>query len=193
MDGFSKYHFKDICEDEEIVRVLHRNWFYLLQQFLLVFVVLAVVFAGIFYGPLFFPEMFGGEFKSLAAFMENFFILAIWIFSFLIWIDYYYDIWIITSERIINIEQEGMFTRKVSELRYNKIEDVTTEVTGFLPTIINYGDIKIQTAAEEEEFRFRTISDPYHIKNLIMDLQKKSEHNSTEELGEMIKEKISGE
>lgn len=119
--------------------------------------------------------------------------LAIWIYGFLIWVDYYFDIWIITSERIINIEQKGMFTRKVSELRYNKIEDITTEVTGFIPTVINYGDVRIQTAAEEAEFCFRTVSDPYHIKNIIMDLQRKNERESTDELGDMIKEKIQGE
>lgn len=148
---------------------------------------------GTFYGPLFFPEMYRGEYKAIVAFMENFFMLAIWIFSFLIWVDYYFDIWIITNERIVNIEQKGLFTRHVSELRYNKIEDITTEVTGFIPTVLNFGDVQIQTAAEQAEFRFRTISDPYHIKSVIMDLQKKTEKNSVESFGEMIKEKMSGE
>jgi hypothetical protein len=192
MDGFSKYHFRDVHDGEEIVEVLHRNWFYLFQQFIIIFIIVGVFFAGIIYLPLFSPDLFRGQYESLVAFIENFFLLAVWIYSFLIWVDYYFDIWIITTERIINIEQKGMFTRKVSELRYNKIEDITTEVTGFLPTVLNYGDVQIQTAAEESEFLFRTVSDPYHIKNVIMDLQKKSENNVTEELGEMIKEKIEG-
>lgn len=192
MDGFSKYHFRDVGENETIIRVLHRNWFYLLEQFFLVFVISGVFAAGLFYAPIFFPEMLGAQYQQLVAFMENSFLLAIWIYSFLIWVDYYFDIWIITTERIINIEQKGMFTRKVSELRYNKIEDITAEVTGFLPTILNYGDVQIQTAAEEAEFRFRTISDPYEIKNVIMGLQKKNEHSKSEEFGEMIKEKIEG-
>ncbi|EKE20314.1 MAG: hypothetical protein ACD_8C00022G0020 [uncultured bacterium] len=193
MDGFSKYHFRDLNGSEQIIKVLHRNWFYLFQQFFLVFILVGVFFAGTFYGPLFFPEMYRGEYKAITAFMENFFMLAIWIFSFLIWVDYYFDIWIITNERIVNIEQKGLFTRHVSELRYNKIEDITTEVTGFIPTVLNFGDVQIQTAAELSEFRFRTISDPYHIKSVIMDLQKKTEKNNAEKFGEMIKEKMSGE
>jgi uncharacterized membrane protein YdbT with pleckstrin-like domain len=190
MDGFSKFHFKDLGQNEEIIRVLHRNWFYLLQQFVLMFVVVLIFMTGLFYAPIFFPQMFGIEFKPVVSFMENFFVLAVWIYGFLIWIDYYYDVWIITSQRIVNIEQKGMFTRKVSELRYSKIQDVTTEVVGFLPTVINYGDVLIQTAGEEENFVFRTISDPYKIKSIIVDLQKKHEGEVTEQLGEMIKEKI---
>ncbi|EKD46870.1 MAG: hypothetical protein ACD_67C00034G0003 [uncultured bacterium] len=193
MDGFSKYHFKDLGESEEIVKVLHRNWFYLLQQFLVVFAVAGVFAVGLFYAPKFFPELSGRELKSIAAFMENFFMLALWIYSFLIWVDYYFDIWIITTERIVNVEQKGMFSREVSELRYNKIEDITTEVVGFLPTVINFGDVRIQTAAENTEFRFRTVSDPYHVKSIIMELQKKAEVKKTENFGEMLRDKISGE
>lgn len=190
MEGFSKYHFKDVGSNETIVKVLHRNWFYLLQQYFAVFVISGAFFGGISYGPLFFPQMFKGQNGTITAFAENFFMLAIWIYSFLIWVDYYFDIWIITSERIINIEQKGMFTRSVSELRFSKIQDITTEVVGFIPTIINYGDVKVQTAGEESEFLFRTVSDPYHVKNIIMELQKKSEKNKVENFGEMIKEKI---
>ena len=193
MDGFSKYHFKDFGGDEKIIKVVHRNWFYLLEQFFLVFVIGVIFVGGLFYASLLFPEIADPQYKSLVAFMENFFFLAIWIYSFLIWVDYYYDIWIITSERIVNIEQKGMFSRKVSEVRYAKIQDVSVEVLGFLPTVINFGDVQVQTAGEEENFIFRTVSDPYGIKNLIMGMNKKSQTASTEMLGEMIKEKIQGE
>lgn len=190
MDGFSKYHIKDLNEDEQIVEVLHRNWFYLLEQFFLLFVIAGLFIAGILYMPLFFPELFRAEQRALTAFVENFFMLALWIYGFLIWVDYYYDIWIITNKRIVNIEQKGMFMRRVSELDYSKIQDVSTEVVGFVPTILNFGDVEVQTAGEEENFRFRTISDPYHIKNVIIQMRQKSEKHSTERLGEMIKEKI---
>ncbi len=190
MEGFSKCHFKGVGEDEEIIKVLHRNWFYLLQQFLLLFFLSAIFFVAIIFVPIFFPDFFGSQSKEFMLFFENFFMLVIWMYGFLIWIDYYFDIWIITNKRIVNIEQKGMFSRKVSEMEYSKMQDITTEVVGFLPTIINYGDVKIQTAGEREEFVFRTVSDPYHIKNIIFNMQKKDSSRETEELGEMIKEKI---
>lgn len=190
MDGFSKYHFKDIGKDEQIVQVLHRNWFYLIQQFFLVFVILAVFMGSTTFLPLLFPEIASGANKPVVLFAQNFFLLALWIYSFLVWVDYYFDIWIITTERIVNIEQKGMFQRKVSEMSYSKLQDISTEVTGFLPTMLNYGDVKVQTAGEEDDFIFRTVSDPYQVKNTIISLQKKSEAVSTDRLGDMIKEKI---
>jgi len=81
----------------------------------------------------------------------------------------------------------------VSELRFSKIQDITTEVTGFLPTVINFGDVKVQTAGEVSEFLFRTVSDPYSVKNIIMELQKTTEADKEQNFGEMLKEKIDEE
>jgi hypothetical protein len=164
-----------VRQDETIIKVLHRNWFYLFQQFFLLIVVAGIFAASMIYFPLFFAGIIGKLDKSVLLFAQNFFWLAVWMYGFLIWIDYYFDIWIITSERIINIEQKGMFTRKASELRYSKIQDVTTEVVGFLPSVLNYGDVRVQTAGEQSEFVFRTVSDPYNVKNIIMELHKQSE------------------
>ena len=190
INGFSKFHFKGVGENEEIVKVLHRNWFYLLQQFLML-VFLAVIFlVAITYIPRYFPDFMGSQSREFLAFLENFFMLIIWVYGFLIWIDYYFDVWIITTERIVNIEQQGMFSRRVSEMEYSKMQDITAEVVGFFPTIINYGDVRVQTAAEDKEFVFRTISDPYHIKSIIFNMQKRDSLQNTKELGDMIKKKI---
>jgi uncharacterized membrane protein YdbT with pleckstrin-like domain len=190
MEGFSKYHFRDLKEGEKILKVIHRNWFYLFEQFFLLIVITGLFTGALVFVPAFYPDFLADVDNSIVLFMQNFFMLAVWIYGFMIWIDYYFDIWIITSERIINIEQKGMFTRKASELRYMKIQDVTTEVIGFLPSVLNYGDVKIQTAGEENEFVFRTVSDPYNIKNMIMELQRKSEGDSVKEIGEMIRDKV---
>jgi uncharacterized membrane protein YdbT with pleckstrin-like domain len=99
--------------------------------------------------------------------------MFIWITFFLIWIDYYFDVWIITDRRVVNIEQKGLFNRQVSELELLRIQDITTEVTGVIPTILNYGDVFIQTAGENPRFIFRQVSDPYGIKDTLMNLQKK--------------------
>lgn len=73
-------------------------------------------------------------------------------------IDYYLDVYIITNERIVNIEQNGFFKREISELHLHQIQDVSAKVNGFLPTIMHYGDVFIQTAAERENFVFANLS-----------------------------------
>lgn len=186
MNTFSNFHFKDLHSGEQILLVVHRNWFYLFQQFFMVIIISIFFIAGSFFLPLFFPDYLEGNSQSIILFMQSFIMLIIWIYGFMIWIDYYFDVWIITSERVINIEQKGLFNRGVSELIYAKIQDVSTEVMGFLPTIINYGDVKIQTASEDKEFLFRTVSDPYRIKDIIMNLQKQHEMKVEKEVSDII-------
>jgi uncharacterized membrane protein YdbT with pleckstrin-like domain len=194
MQDYQKFHFKEVGSGEAIIKVIHRNWFNIFEQFLIVFVMLLVLIGGIFLLPLFFPNLTQErDSYNLFIFLENTFLLFLWIYSFFTWIDYYFDIWIITSERIINIEQKGLFVRSVSELKLERIQDVTVEVRGVIPTIINYGDVFVQTAAETERFDFRCISDPYGVKDLIMSLQRKQEAEETNELGEMIEKKIHGD
>ena len=156
----------------------------------MLFVLAVCFFVAIIFVPIFFPDFFGSQSKEFMLFLENFFMLSIWLYGFMIWIDYYFDVWIITTHRIVNIEQQGMFSRRVGEMEYSKMQDITVEVSGFLPTIINYGDVRIQTAGKEEEFIFRTISDPYNIKNIIFNMQKRESSTETEKLGEMIREKM---
>lgn len=184
------YRFRELHDGEQVIKVLHRNWFYLLEQFVIVIVMAAAIFGGVALLPMLFPDLAEGAMKNLILFAEVTFFLALWIWSFLIWIDYYFDVWIITSERIINIEQKGLFMRNVSEADYSKVQDVTAEVKGFFPTIINFGDVYIQTAAETNRFVFRTISNPYGTKDLIMQLQRSKKSKQMEDFSEMIHEKI---
>lgn len=78
--------------------------------------------------------------------------------------DYFLDVWIVTNERIINIEQHGLFSRTVSELRLNQVQDITSETKGFLETFLTYGDVYIQTAGEKSRFQFKNIDNPDEVK-----------------------------
>jgi hypothetical protein len=96
----------------------------------------------------------------------------------------------VTDRRIVNIEQKGFFSRVVSELELENIQDITTDVRGIIPTFLNYGNLHVQTAAEQERFIFRNIPDPYDVKDIIMNLQKKSEDREEHQFGEMLRKKI---
>ncbi len=91
----------------------------------------------------------------------------IWILFFLAWTDHYLDVWIITDRRIIDIEQRGIFNREVSNLRLDRIQDITVSVKGFLPTLLSFGDLHVQTAGHKVEIIFRNAINPYHAKEII--------------------------
>ncbi len=81
--------------------------------------------------------------------------------------DYWLDVWIVTTERIINTEQFGLFHRVISEMHLRQIQDITSEMTGPLQTFLTFGNVYIQTAAEKERFQFKNIDNPDEIKVLI--------------------------
>jgi uncharacterized membrane protein YdbT with pleckstrin-like domain len=178
-------------DNEKILKVLHRHWFDIAQQFLIVFLMIAVLGTSLRFLPLILSfNANSQEWYPFLLFMESTFSLFVWLYIFFVWIDYYFDIWIITDKRIVNVEQKGLFVRAVSELKFEKIQDVTTEVKGIIPTVLNYGDVYIQTAGEKERFVFRHIGDPYGIKNIIMSLQKEREAQEEKEFGDIIKDSI---
>ena len=189
-NSFTKYHFDGQRADEQILLVLHRHWFDILSQFFIVFVMLVLLFGSYGFTSFFFANFGDPSYQTPFTFLRNLFLIFTWITFFIIWIDYYFDVWIVTDQRIVNIEQNGLFARETSELRLEKIQDVATDVHGVIPTFLNYGNIEVQTAAEHEKFLFKNIPDPYAVKDLIMKLQKKFEHTEDVEFTVMLSKKI---
>lgn len=88
-------------------------------------------------------------------------------------IDYYFDVWVISDSRLIDIDQKGLFEHTSAELRLDKIQDIIVEIKGFLPTMFHFGTIKVQTAAQSQSFSLEEIPDPEKVKSLITSLQSK--------------------
>lgn len=179
---YLRYHFENQHEKEEILDIIHRHWFGIFLHFVSIILITLFLLGSFLLQPLLFPQMNGAGTARFFSFIQNTLFIFIWLYGFLIWIDYYFDVWIITNERVVNIEQKGLFVRVVSELRFDRIQDVTSTVTGLIPTVLNYGDVAVQTAAEEERFVFRQVPDPYHIKDLLMKLSKSSMNEDLREM-----------
>lgn len=187
MTLFSRYHFQGQHENEEVLRIIHRHWFNISLHYIAGIILTGIVFIAFIVVPAVFPTILTAIHPSLFYFVFNTFVLLMWIYAFLIWIDYYFDVWVITNERIVNIEQKGLFDREVSELKFSRVQDVTSVVDGFFPTILNFGDVFVQTAAEQERFIFRQIPDPYAIKDMVMQLSQSSTDEDLRRLSESLR------
>jgi hypothetical protein len=168
MNKFEKFHFHGQHTGEIIIKIIRRHWFNILEQYFIIIGIIFLMLASLYFLPLYFTQ--NNEMK-IFLFIESFLLILIWIYSFIIWIDYYFDVWIITNERIVNIEQKALFVRTVSELKFDKIQDVSINIIGLIPTILNFGDVHVQTAGNTERFLFHKIPDPQKIKGLIMNMQ----------------------
>ncbi len=169
-----RHHFQGQHENEQVLRIIHRHWFNIVIQFIFVVLCSFFILGSLSALPLLFPDMIDTGAVPFFHFIQNTLFLFLWLFGFLVWIDYYFDVWIITNERIVNIEQKGLFNRHISELRFSRVQDVTASVDGLVPTMLNFGDVYVQTASEEDHFIFRQVGDPFAVKDEVMRLARQA-------------------
>ena len=94
--------------------------------------------------------------------------LFLWMGMFSIFIRYFLTLWIITTTRIVDIHQHGFFSRHVSSFLLNRVQDVTTDVEGFIPTLFRFGTLDVETAGRDEKFEMYGITHPVELRDLIM-------------------------
>jgi membrane protein YdbS with pleckstrin-like domain len=104
------------------------------------------------------------------------------IFSILVWflvilgvafqqfVFWYFNIYILTNKRVVDIDFYGLFHRKVSQCTLNSVQDVTYTKAGILHNFLDFGDIHLQTAGTEVHFDFISIPDPEGSQHLILDI-----------------------
>ncbi len=108
-------------------------------------------------------------------------VTILWVLFFVDWTDYYLDVWVVTNKRVVDIDHIGLFSRDVSTVRLDDIEDITTELHGVISTLLKFGTITLQTAGSRNEFYLRNAKNPEHAKTiiygLISDVKDKSINN----------------
>jgi len=105
------------------------------------------------------------------------FALTYFIRSFLSW---YYDVYFVTDERIVSIEFKNMMSKQISDTKIDRIQDISLSQTGFFQSILNYGDVLVQTAAEQTLFVFNSVPNPKQVIEVLQKLilQEEEEHYS---------------
>ncbi len=130
------------------------------------------------------PNFFVDPFSDASAkvFLSIYY-LAIVTFFFQEFIDYYLDTWIVTTERVINIEQHGLFNRVAAEMHLAMVQDVSAEVRGPLHTFLDYGDVHIHSAGPIKSFHFKDIPNPERVRQAILRFAEDDKHRHPRSYG----------
>jgi uncharacterized membrane protein YdbT with pleckstrin-like domain len=128
-------------------------------------------------------DLFGSEagLTIFVLFISAFLLFAL-LFVFIEFLDYWLDIWILTNRRIINIEHTGLFTRVRSEVRLYRVQDVTSELHGFMRHVFNYGMVYAQTAGGTHRFTFEDVSEPKEAAKIILQLCERDQRAHEQEI-----------
>lgn len=152
---------------------IDENIFVFVRRFPLAFVpslaltVVVAVLGGVLILLLGYGDIIGNTVRVLLA--SAFFLLML-LFGLIEFIDFYFDIHIVTDRRIVDIDQLRLFNRDVQTLLLDDIQDVQSKTKGFFPTLFNYGDVVIQSAGAKPNFIFSQIRHPENVAAIIIDL-----------------------
>jgi hypothetical protein len=166
------YTFEGKKEQEIVVLFLHRHWYTLVKKITILMVLaLLPILALIVLGQI----ILANEMIPLFTFLWAAYMMALWYYLFYALTMYTLDYWIVTNERIVNNIQQGFFNRKISEVSIHMVQDVSVKLSGVIPTMLNFGFVEIQTAAEISHFLLEEVPNPQVAKDKIMEIIEKTE------------------
>lgn len=157
-------------EDEKIFLIIRQHWFVFFRKFLGWLIFLAILIIGDRLVKFYLSDFLKPPYVNIVNLVELVYLMFLLLGLFILWIIYYLNIQIVTNERVVDITQKSLLNHTISELHLNRIQDVTAEVHGLLPTMLDYGNVYLQTAAETERFTFQDVPNPTKVSKLILNL-----------------------
>lgn len=166
------FKFTEQDDEEEIILVMRPHWFtnvvWIITTTIMLMVPNLVKFLPVWEGVPLRYQLLGILFWYMVT-------LAYALESFLSW---YFDVYIITDERVIDIEFNNLLDKKFAETKISMIQDVSSRVAGISQTMFNYGDVRIQTAAEIPELCFERVPNPDKVIKVLQMMRQEEEQEA---------------
>ncbi|NCO12501.1 MAG: hypothetical protein COZ34_00550 [Candidatus Pacebacteria bacterium CG_4_10_14_3_um_filter_34_15] len=152
------------AESEQIVLVLRRH---LITQINSVLIVLVMLFLPLLFSA---SQIFSFLPLSYRFILTIGWYLATAGYSLECYFKWFYRVFIVTDERIIDVDFISMIYKDVSTTKIDKIEDITSTTIGFLSSIFDYGTVIIQTAGTQQELEFEDVPQPGKVSALLNEM-----------------------
>lgn len=153
-------------DDERVLMICRRHWLFLWPKIAAMALVALV--------PVIVGAVLLGKGDHLSGTVGKVFWIAALVYitywavrMFLNWYRYNNDIWVITNQRLVDSTKTNPFSLKISTADLVNVQDMTVERSGIFRTLLNYGDIVCQTAADIQEFRLVGIPRPQEVQLLV--------------------------
>ena len=78
-------------------------------------------------------------------------------------LDWQNDLYILTTDRIIDLEKVPLISEDRREARLQQIQDVHYVMPGFINRLLDFGDVEVETAGRGGGFTFRSVPHPRQV------------------------------
>src|SRR3989338_3393046 len=155
---------------ERIILILRQHWFtqlpWLITALILLFIPLVLNWV-----PLI--DFLNANYQFMVIIIWYLLIIAFIYEQFISW---YFHVFIITDERIIDVNFTNLIYKEISEAKIDNIEDVTYKQGGVSKAIFDFGDVACQTAAEQRQFVMENVPRPNRVVKILNELKLEEEH-----------------
>ena len=131
----AKKYFEDQFDDEELLLVFRKHPIVMRRGL----IITAFIFL---LGTI--PALIKPDYAYLLGGLAAGFILGLLVFL-PFWISWYYSVYIVTDQRLIQITQKGFWNRSVVDVGLPQIQMVNYEIAGLQETLFKFGTIMMQT------------------------------------------------
>lgn len=170
----SQIFFDSQARDEKVILLLRKS---LITQIPWVIMAVLLIFAPILFGAVGLLSFLPARFEVAGIIVWYLLVTGYILESFLSW---FFNVYIITDERIIDVDFLSLIYKNVSAAKIDNIEDVTTESGGAVRSLFNFGTVKIQTASANAELEFEDVPQPAKVTRLINELLLEEEREKIE-------------
>lgn len=156
--------FENQKEGETILVLIRKHWVVNLPWVIIMVLLLFFPFVlRYFPGVSLFPTKY-----QLVAFVGWYLLVAA--FTYTRFLNWYFNVGIITDKRIVDIDFFGLLHKEVSSADLDKIQDATQQQIGAIRSLLDFGNVLVQTASETAKIEFEDIPHPAKIIDLIDNL-----------------------
>ena len=94
-------------------------------------------------------------------------------FALASFIHWFFNIYIVTNERIVDIDFIHLLFKQFSQAEISKIQDISYSTGGIFATVFDYGNVLIETAGEFPNLEFASVPHPEKVVEAIRSLEGK--------------------
>ena len=144
-------------KDEQVVREYKRHPVFLVKQ-------LSLVGAGGIIPVLilnWLVNFLGGFLGDFAYKLAILWILGAPLVALFFWYSYEHDQWLITNQRLVDLNKPNFFKTSVSTADLVNVQDISVEQEGILANMFGFGNVRCQTAGADGGFVIRGVGHPH--------------------------------
>lgn len=91
---------------------------------------------------------------------------------------WFFNIYIVTNERVVDIDFMYLLYKDFSQAELNKIQDISYATGGILATIFDFGNVHIETAGEVPNLMFERVPQPKKVVETVRSLSQTESNES---------------